>query len=1109
MFRSFLVTLILISIFATGCGQLDARLLGGSADLGLPSVAAYPKILSVDADVTSASGVGVFSLPRFTTAQVVPISVHFSGPVDVTGTPTLELETGTVKRKANYASGSGTNTLVFEYAVVAGDSTATLDYTGVAALDLNGGAITPANGATGTADEVANLLKLPAPGADNSLADTTPILVKTIPEVKELKTPDTDVYLDGTGLEVVVKYDQPVTVTGSPSITVQVGSNSRVASYIAQVSASELLFRYEIILGDDDTDGVAMPAAITMTGATIVNPANEAAVTSLPTKNTTGVLTYTSALTAEFLSSSQVVTESAGDIYIPVQLSAPAPIPFKVSIQTSGEATSSDFELVTPELQFAIGEQSKTIHVKILNDTLAEPEKRLRLVLTKNSLGSGGVRSFYEIHIKDDDGAAVPKVVDFQAGYNVWCALFDDKNLKCWGKNDRGQLGDGTTNDTFAPPATPTFTNVESFSLAGGYAVCAINTSKEMWCWGYDNDGFINGSSGAYILTPKKVVASGAVKVKVTATAIFYISDIGELWAWGRDFSGSFATGVTNVTKTYAQRVKIATDISDIFIRTTGSLIICATKTNKDFYCWGQLNAVGKPMGNVTQQLTFPATPVETGVIGASVSYFSGRACVLKDNAGTTETYCWGDNYYGQLDQANMSTLFSSSTLVSSIYKDIAIYDDYTCGLKASDSSVWCWGDKNSLPATEGAGHGRGSAMYIPGGVAKLLPMDYQSSAACALMTEGDVQCWGVATESQSQVTPLFVQDGVAQVSLALNSLDQHACLVTKAGATQCWGKNIKGQIGDRTNISRVVPTEALSRNQATVVADRHATCSLSTYGEVRCWGSDLYGAIGMSTGANFNSPKVLFAKDVTKISLDESNGCAVKTNGSLWCWGLNSYKQIYPGGSSQAVPVQVKSSGVRDVVTQSGTTCYISTSDELFCWGLNQMGSLGLGDTTNRLTIPTTPIMTNISTVEIGQDGGSASRVCAINKDKEMFCWGNTGTNMGTSSLTPPTTPTMTDIEKVSIGSVHMCVIQGAARQLFCWGSNVNGRLGDGTLTDRAFADKISPIASGVQDVSAGALNTCAIANDKLYCWGNRTDRMLGVANSVILPRTVYGLAN
>ncbi|UYL10005.1 UVB-resistance protein [Bdellovibrio sp. SKB1291214] len=1108
MFRTFVFTLILGTFALTGCGQLDARILGTRLS-DLPSIAAYPKVVSVDADVTNASGVGAFALPRFTTAQVVPISVHFSGAVDVTGTPTIELETGTVKRKANYVSGSGTSTLVFEYAVVAGDSTSTLDYTSVTALDLNGGTITPSNGATGTLDEVANLTRLPTPGATNSLASTTPILVRTIPEVKEFKTPDTDVYLDGTGLEVVVKYDQPITVTGTPSITVRVGSNNRVANYIAQVSPSELLFRYEIIIGDDDTNGIELPTSITMTGATILNPANEVAVTTLPVKDTTGVLTYTSALTAEFLSSSEMVSESAGDIYIPVQLSAPAPIPFKVSVQTSGEAGDTDFTLMTPEVQFAIGEQSKTIHVKILNDSVAEAEKRIRLVLTKNSLGSGGVRSFHEIHINDDDGAVVPKVVDFQAGDGVWCALFENKELKCWGANDRGQLGDGTSVNTTLPPTTPTLSNVENFSLGGGFAVCAVNTSKELWCWGYDNDGFINGSAGAYIRTPKKVVSSGAAKVKMTATAIYMLNDLNELYAWGRDYSGSFGTGTTSVTLAYASRVKIATDISNFWLRNRGSVVICATKINKDFYCWGQLNAIGKPMGNVTQQLTFPASPVETNVINASATYFSGRICVQKNNAGTIETHCWGDNYYRQLDPANSSTLLTVPTLISTDYKDIAVYDDYTCGLKSADKSVWCWGNKTSLPATEGTGAGPGIAMFIPSGAAKLLPMDYTSKSACVLMESGSVECWGIAMEAEAQMTPLFVQDGVSQVALAPNSLDQHACLVTKAGATQCWGRNVVGQIGDRTNIARVVPTEALSRNQAVVATARNTTCSLSTYGEVRCWGTNIMSGIGLGASATWNTPKVLFAKDVIKISLDEDNGCVVKADGSLWCWGLNTYKQVNPSGNVTSTPVQVKANGVRDVVTQAGSTCFITTSDELFCWGRNTMGALGLGDTTNRTTIPTTPILTNIASVAIGQDGGTASRVCAINKDKEMFCWGNTASNMGTSSTSPPSSPTMTEIEKVSIGNVHMCVIQGAAKQLFCWGANVNGRLGDGTTTQRDFSSMISPIASGVQDVSAGALNTCAIANEKLYCWGNRTDRMLGVANSITLPRSIFGLTN
>jgi fibronectin-binding autotransporter adhesin len=86
-------------------------------------------------------------------------------PVIVTGTPQLTLETGTVDRSVDYVSGSGTDTLVFNYTVQAGDTASDLDYLSSNALALNGGTLR---------DAAANdaVLTLPAPGATGSLGET-------------------------------------------------------------------------------------------------------------------------------------------------------------------------------------------------------------------------------------------------------------------------------------------------------------------------------------------------------------------------------------------------------------------------------------------------------------------------------------------------------------------------------------------------------------------------------------------------------------------------------------------------------------------------------------------------------------------------------------------------------------------------------------------------------------------------------------------------------------------------------------------------------------------------------------------------------------------------
>ena len=108
--------------------------------------------------------------------QTVRVAVTFDQAmtVDLTGgTPTLTLETGTTDRKAVYASGSGTDTLLFDYTIQAGDTSTDLDYTSTAALALNGGTIKGAGSGTDAT------LTLPTPGGIGSLGVNAAIVIDT------------------------------------------------------------------------------------------------------------------------------------------------------------------------------------------------------------------------------------------------------------------------------------------------------------------------------------------------------------------------------------------------------------------------------------------------------------------------------------------------------------------------------------------------------------------------------------------------------------------------------------------------------------------------------------------------------------------------------------------------------------------------------------------------------------------------------------------------------------------------------------------------------------------------------------------------------------------
>ncbi|MFZ6775051.1 DUF4347 domain-containing protein, partial [Undibacterium sp. SXout7W] len=108
----------------------------------------------------------------YSAGAVIPISITFNEVANVTGTPQLTLETGAIDRILTYTSGSGTNTISFNYTVQPGDTSNDLDYQSNAALSLNGGTIKDILGNNAT-------LTLATPGATGSLGNNKAIVIYT------------------------------------------------------------------------------------------------------------------------------------------------------------------------------------------------------------------------------------------------------------------------------------------------------------------------------------------------------------------------------------------------------------------------------------------------------------------------------------------------------------------------------------------------------------------------------------------------------------------------------------------------------------------------------------------------------------------------------------------------------------------------------------------------------------------------------------------------------------------------------------------------------------------------------------------------------------------
>ena len=227
---------------------------GDGADVRAPSVAG----VSVSRSAQDASG-------AFITGDDVVVTVEFDEAVTVTGTPQMTLTVGAATRRAAYASGSETTSLVFRYTVEGMDGDANESSIRALALALNGGTIRDRAANDATLDfgrhgvsESGDLM------VNGSTANTTAPIVTGV-SLSGNGHGANGTFVAGDVVAVVVEFSEPVTVAGTPQVALTIEDATRQANYVSGSGTSSLAFRYTVRSGDNDTNGISigfqLPAA--------------------------------------------------------------------------------------------------------------------------------------------------------------------------------------------------------------------------------------------------------------------------------------------------------------------------------------------------------------------------------------------------------------------------------------------------------------------------------------------------------------------------------------------------------------------------------------------------------------------------------------------------------------------------------------------------------------------------------------------------------------------------------------------------------------------------------------------------------------------------------
>lgn len=194
----------------------------------------------------------------------------------------------------------------------------------------------------------------------------------------------------------------------------------------------------------------------------------------------------------------------------------------------------------------------------------------------------------------------------------------------------------------------------------------------------------------------------------------------------------------------------------------------------------------------------------------------------------------------------------------------------------------------------------------------------------------------------------------------------------------------------------------------------------------------------------------------------------------------------------------------ITDISAGMEHTCAVANG-KAYCWGINTSGQLGTGNTTTSLVpvaVNTSGVLANKTVTSIS---ASASHTCAV-ADGKAYCWGsNTDGKLGNGTTTPSLVPVAVSTAGVLAGKTvtsisagageHTCAIADA--RAYCWGSNTYGKLGRGNTTSSTIPVAVSTASAlgtrAVTSIDAGGTHTCAVADARAYCWGDNQAGNLG----------------
>lgn len=519
---------------------------------------------------------------------------------------------------------------------------------------------------------------------------------------------------------------------------------------------------------------------------------------------------------------------------------------------------------------------------------------------TNNMLLIGAGVDFTDTFVDVDVTRSYKKVATLRSG--TICGITTSDELYCWGKNNYGQAGNGTTTDVGSPTLIDSGTTYKDI-FSGFYAdrFCGITSTDKMKCWGYNNNS-IGLPTASNILVP--TIVDGTESYKFVLPDLSFggcaitTADKLKCWTDSPGYSPIFGQSLTvqpievlswmSSIKSIAgegQNFCVVNAANEIYCRRPVQFTLSSSNTPADVNFLDNWNKIGMTTSNIICGITvsgitkcsssFEYSASGTGITGLRNHYLpvlnyntfvdvsvegSASACGVGQNG---KLYCWGDHVPNKPFKPSTAwdkihEAYQVSTAPNNLV-DVETTGNSICVL-TNDGTPYCSGKNYNGSFGVGNTNEYLNTFVTPNTSSKFTKLAVQDYNVCGITTTQSLECWGnrPGNGTANSATPVTVLPGTQFKDVSANLTV--TCAITTAGQMKCWGMNDGGMgIGNNDYLNYYTPVDVdngTTYKRVHMLYTQAGGCGITSSDQLKCWGSN--------TLFSFNYTPTLFDGGVT-----------------------------------------------------------------------------------------------------------------------------------------------------------------------------------------------------------------------------------------------------